>query len=353
MAQITEAEKIRIFSAGALIRDQLSTQPGVSFADAESTGNVIEAAGGAEANFAVACSKLLDGGDAVAFAGGVGSDYMGPLLKNTLLSFGVDVSYVYVRKGLMTRVARIETTASHDRHLAGFSMEDCADQYLYQSDLRTAVRQYYAGGLKFFHSGSLLLLEEPARSALWAAMAQADSHNVINSFDANIRPILWENRYAGCRDYVSAAFRCSQVGKLADDELHFLTGSYDLSVADRLCEKCGMQILAITCADQGAYVTGPWGNLYQRAAYLPGPMVDATGAGDGFYAAFIVGLLPYVVNADNPREALKKITKEQVRPILAQACAAGALVCGLPGGIPAMPTSAELDAFMSEVKWRS
>ena len=61
---------------------------------------------------------------------------------------------------------------------------------------------------------------------------------------------------------------------------------------------------------------------------------DTTGAGDGFVAGMLVGLL------ENPNDYLTKLEE-----LLCFANAVGALTTTNRGAIPALPTRAQVDAF--------
>ena len=67
-------------------------------------------------------------------------------------------------------------------------------------------------------------------------------------------------------------------------------------------------------------------------------VVDTTGCGDSFMAAFLTGLLDS--GLDMSAGSLAAIGRF--------ACAAGAITATAPGGMDAMPTRAELSAFMTE-----
>jgi fructokinase len=68
--------------------------------------------------------------------------------------------------------------------------------------------------------------------------------------------------------------------------------------------------------------------------------VDTTGAGDGFVAGLIMGLL-------NHPEAWHQ--EETLRAVCRLANAVGALTTTKRGAIPALPTKAQVDAFVKTV----
>ncbi len=74
--------------------------------------------------------------------------------------------------------------------------------------------------------------------------------------------------------------------------------------------------------------------------------VDATGAGDGFVAGLLVGLLERHL-----AEGKKLATAEEsaLEAVLTQANAVGALTVTQKGAIPALPTAAQLAQFRRQV----
>ncbi|MBN1934348.1 MAG: carbohydrate kinase, partial [Anaerolineae bacterium] len=71
-------------------------------------------------------------------------------------------------------------------------------------------------------------------------------------------------------------------------------------------------------------------------------VVETTGAGDGFMAAMIAHLLPWREKLGS----LARVERAVVEEALRYANAVGALTCTRMGAIPALPTRAEVEAFM-------
>ncbi len=88
-------------------------------------------------------------------------------------------------------------------------------------------------------------------------------------------------------------------------------------------------LVAVTLGAEGAVLLDG-GHEVARAEPPPVDAVDATGAGDAFCAALVVGLLEGRSRAE----------------ALTRACAAGALAASHPGAKPSLPTAAELEAVL-------
>ena len=87
---------------------------------------------------------------------------------------------------------------------------------------------------------------------------------------------------------------------------------------------------------------------FARGAVSPRPRRWlAAGTGACLCGMVIGGLLKYVKGSSTRRDALDKLSIEQVAEIIEHGNAIGALACTKAGAIPALPTKAELEKFLS------
>src|SRR5690606_28451394 len=130
---------------------------------------------------------------------------------------------------------------------------------------------------------------------------------------------LWESADAA-REGLFAGLDYAHIVKVSDEELEFMTGgNTPISLW-----RGDMRLIIVTHGEQGA-------TLYTRATQITVPgfsvaAVDTTGAGDGFVAGLLVGLIEHGMGED----ALPQIARF--------ACAVGALATTARGAIPALPT---------------
>jgi fructokinase len=122
----------------------------------------------------------------------------------------------------------------------------------------------------------------------------------------------------------------AQIVKVSDEELEFLTGEQNPGALWRE----GMMLIVVTHGAGGA-------TIYTRRErfFSPGfvvQAVDTTGAGDGFVAGLMHGILTY---GDDFVRHLDEIARF--------ANAVGALTTTKRGAIPALPTRAEVEAFLA------
>ncbi len=283
--------------------------------------------GGAPGNAAVGLAKL---GRPVAMLSKVGNDAFGRLLTGTIAAAGASVEAIVVSKDHLTGVAVVTLDAQGDRDFL-FYRQDCADVN-YAPD---EVREDLIRGARILHVNSLVLASPVSGSAQRHAMAVAREAGILISVDPNLRPLLWESReamIAAAREVIAAA----DILKVGEDELQIITGIADTAAALAQVWHDGLRVVAITRGAAGA-------TILTRADRVDVPgiavkVVDTTGCGDSFMAAFLTGLLDsaFDLSADN------------LAAIGRFACGAGAITARKPGGMDAMPTRAELAAFMAE-----
>ena len=282
--------------------------------------------GGAPANVAVAAARL---GQGAAFAGSVGEDLFGDFILRALEAEGVDTSAVRrCEPPTRTSLAFVEISESGDRSFTFYRSDPAADELLSPEDVSGELLD----GASFVNYGSIMLIKEPARSAVRKAAELAREAGVPTAFDVNYRAHLWEGPDAA-RGAVDPLLDLSTVVKLGDDEVAPLLGTEDLEEgADGLLER-GVRLVLISRGEEGAFYATR--DFRGEVPSFEVEVVDATGAGDAFLAATLVHLSDGPFDEDRVREATRRGT------------AAGALACTDYGAMRALPTNEELERFMA------
>jgi fructokinase len=286
--------------------------------------------GGAPANVAVAAARL---GAKSAFIGKVGDDAFGRFLADTLTQTGVNTQGIRFDPTARTTMAFI---AQPDAHTAEFVFyrNPGADMRLRPDELDQELLQQ----CRAFHFGSVSLSAEPVRQATLEAARQAKAAGALISFDVNYRPSLWFNSDEALQ-VIAAALPLANLVKVNEVELELLSGTVDL-------EKGGQKILGHG-SDLVVVTLGPNGSFFCSAQGSGGvppftvQTVDAIGCGD----AFVAGLLKQLVSGNHWRG---KLAPAQLHQVLRYANAVGALTATKQGVIPALPTAAEVAAFLQQ-----
>jgi fructokinase len=312
-----------IITLGELLIDFVPTVSGVSLIEAPAFK---KAPGGAPANVAAGLAKL---GVSCAFLGKVGDDAFGRFLKATLDEVGVDTNGLVFSEDARTALAFVSLRADGEREFM-FYRHPSADM-LYRSE-EVAVDLIRAA--KIFHLGSISLISEPSRSATLTALRTARDSGLLISYDPNLRLALWPDAEAAKTGMLSVWEQASII-KVSEEELTFLTGETDSAKAvEKLWHK-DLQLLVVTLGKDGCAYFTP---TYQgRVSGFPVKPVDTTGAGDGFVAGLLRGLLIYP-------DALAD--ENALRTVCRFANAVGALTTTQRGAIPALPTLPDVETFL-------
>jgi fructokinase len=315
-----------VVALGELLIDFVPTVSGVTLIEAPAFK---KAPGGAPANVACGLAKL---GVPAGFLGKVGDDAFGHFLAQTLEETGVDISALRYAREARTALAFVSLRADGEREFM-FYRHPSADM-LYTPDEvdLELIRQ-----AKIFHHGSISLISEPARSATLCAIQAAREAGLTISYDPNLRLNLWTSPEAA-KEGMRLAWPLAQVIKVSEVELTFLTGLEDLEAAGRSLWHPDLRLMVITLGKEGCLYLTP-----RYSGRLPGfvvEAVDTTGAGDGFVAGLLKGLLETrLLEVSEPEEA-------RLRQICRYANAVGALTTTQRGAIPALPTRERVEAFL-------
>jgi len=310
-----------VVTCGELLIDFVALRRGVRLPDAPAFRR---AAGGAPANVAVGVARL---GRRAAFLGQVGDDDFGHFLAETLCRAGVDTRGLRFSSAARTALAFVSLRADGERDFL-FYRHPSADMLWRPEDVERSV----AGATRIVHFGSVSLIDEPARSATLEAVALARAGGALVSYDPNLRLTLWPSPTAA-REGMLRGLAEADLVKLSSEELAFLTGSSDPASARQLWHD-RLRLLVVTLGAAGcAYLTRHGEGCVPG---FPVRVVDTTGAGDGFVAGLLVGLL----------EHGGEWSQETIERALRLANAVGALVCTRRGAIPALPTRQRVMQFL-------
>lgn len=309
---------------GELLIDFVPTITGTGLIDAPA---FVKAPGGAPGNVAVGLARL---GTTSAFMGKVGDDAFGHFLATTLAETGVDVGSLRFSSEAGTALAFVSLRADGEREFMFYRHPS--------ADMLFAPREVDVGAIKrakLLHFGSISLIGEPSRGATLHAVDTARAAGCLISYDPNLRLPLWPDVDAA-REGLLLGLKKAQIVKISDDETAFLTGINDLEQACQALWHDGLKLMVATRGRAGCvYFTPRFTGAVESFAV---EAVDATGAGDGFVAGLLQGLL-----ADPAAFANEARLREWCR----FANAVGALATTERGAIPALPDREKVYAFLN------
>ena len=310
---------------GELLIDFVSTTPDVTLAAAP---GFVKAPGGAPANVAVGLAKLgIDAG----FIGKVGADAFGDFLRETLAQHRVNTDSLIADATARTTLAFVATRSDGMKDIT-FYRHPGADIRLSPDELDTDAIQSAA----LFHYGSVSLSHSPSREATLEAIKAAKTGGALLSYDANLRLMLWDDADDAKR-WIWEVMPYADVVKISEEEWEFIMGDVSFATgAKRILEQQGASLVVITLGEKGCYYTN--GSAEGAVDGFAAKVVDTLGAGDAFVAAMLSQLLQH--------ENLHSLDTSQLNAIMRYANAAGALATQKVGVIPALPTAAEIEAFL-------
>lgn len=285
-------------------------------------------AGGAVANAVVAAARQ---GNKTAFIGKVGADMHGQFLRDVLAAEGVCTDGLVTAEDVFTTLAFVALTEQGERSFS-FARKPGADTWMRADE----VDERLLRRTRVFHIGSLSLTQEPARSATWHALRAAKDGGAIISYDPNYRASLWESESAAV-EQMRSLLPVVDMMKLSDEETELVTDFREPEQALAHLLRLGITCAAVTLGARGALLCLR-GHMIRIPAY-PCRVTDTTGAGDAFWGGFLSGFL----RSEKPLEAL---TPEDVHTWGRYGAATAALCIGKRGGIPAMPTLAQVEALV-------
>ncbi len=315
-------EKYDVVALGELLIDL--TQNGYS-----GQGNPLLEAnpGGAPCNVLALLTKL---GHSTAFIGKVGKDGFGDQLENALTETGISTAGLLRDDQVHTTLAVVHTLAGGDRDFS-FYRNPGADMCLHTQEInRELIRK-----ARIFHFGTLSMTDEPVRSATFAAIAEAEAHGILRSFDPNLRPPLWRTLDEAKEQVLYGMAHCD-ILKISDNEIQWLTQQEDFDAGVRWIRQRfpNIRLLLLSMGKDGS--RGYSGDAMAEVKGFSVDAIETTGAGDTFFGGILHHVLAW---------GLREYTRQELEEMLTFANAAAALVTTRKGALRVMPSLAEIQAL--------
>jgi fructokinase len=275
--------------------------------------------GGSPANIAVYVSKL-GGHSAIISKIGIGA--MGQFLKAELKRAGVMTDYLIMDHRVHTSVVFVSRTP----RTADFEAFRSGDYQLEPKEIEEGAIER----AKIVHASTFALSREPCRSAIEKAFKLAQNYGKIISLDPNYSSVIWPD-HREATEVLQHMLSYATITKPSRDDATRIFGP-DRSPEEyiELFHNMGPKIVVFTMGAEGVLFSEE-GKLTCIPA-RPVTVADATGAGDSFWAGFLVALLD-----GNSLERCVLFAREIVELKLAT-------VGPLPGSIDRQAVYARLDA---------
>lgn len=283
-------------------------------------------AGGAPCNMLAMAQTL---GTQTSFIGKVGEDQFGHFLKKTLEEKAVGTQGLILSKEAPTTLAFVHWDDAGDRSFS-FYRKGSADVML----TRKEIDMDFIASARALHFGSLSFTDEPAKSAVLAAVEHAREKGLMITYDPNYRPPLWDSEVHAVTE-MKRGLVYADVLKVSDEEARLLTGEAELEPAAKALAAFGVKLVCITLGESGSYFYHS-----QGSGTVPGfkaRVVDTTGAGDAFFGS----LVHQILQSGKPVEDL---TPGEITEFFTYSNAVASLCIEGLGGIPSLPEVSQIEA---------
>ncbi|WP_088102814.1 sugar kinase [Halalkalibacter urbisdiaboli] len=277
--------------------------------------------GGAESNVAIGLTRL---GHQVGWISKVGNDEFGTAMVSFIRGEGVDVSQVKKSESAPTGLYFKEVRHAGNVQVQYYRKGSAAST-LTIDDLDAD----YIGQAKYLHiTGITPALSDSCYETVMKAIAIAKEKGVKVVFDPNLRKKLWSEERARTVLLEIAALSDIVLPGVAEGD--FMFGEKDpLKLGEHFLE-LGAELVVLKVGAKGAYYF-----TKDEHVLVPGfiveQVIDPVGAGDGFAAGVISGLL----------EGLPLLN------CVERGNAVGAMATIVPGDFEGLPTLREIESFMN------
>lgn len=281
---------------------------------------------GAELNVATGLARL---GLRVGYISRLGQDAFGQFLRDEMAREGIDDRYVSTDSahptGFMLKTRSVDGS---DPQVEYFRRGSAAS-HLGLADLPPAANGAFPA--RHLHlTGITPALSASTRELVFALARLAREAGASISFDPNLRPRLWASQaeMVSCLNALASATGGTVLPGLSEGQL--LTGQDTAEGIADFYLRLGARQVVVKLGAQGAFFASQTGERGTVAATPVAQVVDTVGAGDGFAAGVVSGLL----------EGLP------LAAAVARGNAIGARVVQFPGDSDGLPTSEQLGRLL-------
>jgi 5-dehydro-2-deoxygluconokinase len=318
MRDLTRLSQNNFVIIGRAGMDLYPDPPGTKTEDATQFFSCL---GGSSANIGVAITKH---GGQTALVTSVADDAIGRFALNQLDHYGVDRSHVKSVGGEARNSLAVVETRVED-HQSVIYRNGAADFEMTVADVEAVDYTQYGALI----TTGTVFAAQPSRDAAFRAFDLARAAGLPLIFDVDYRPYSWPSAQDAADTYSRAAALCDII--IGNDvEFGFMAGDYDKGLAKaRELAQTTAQIVVYKMGEEGAITITSTEEF--RTGIYPVTALKPTGAGDSFMGGFIGSLA----------------AGHDLKSAVLRGSACASIVVANVGCAPAMPTTAELEDFLS------
>ena len=296
----------------------------IDFIPGSEEASYIRKAGGAPANVAIAVAK---NGLQASMCCKVGDDDFGRFLMDTLAEYNVKAACPELCSEAVTTMAFVTLQPDGERRFT-FARKPGADMLLREDE----VKEEDIADSVIVHAGSCTLSAQPVASATVRALRLGHEMGKLVSFDVNYRNVMWNDDIEGCTKAVKEILPYVDLLKISEEEVDMLGGEDALP---EVMKKCGITMIMETLGSDGAKALfdGQEIRIHGRKVKA----VDATGAGDAFWGAFLARLRILGVSKK------EDLTADIIRDAMRYGNVSGSICVQHKGAIASIPTREQIE----------
>lgn len=280
--------------------------------------------GGAESNVAIGLTRL---GSKVGWISGIHEDPLGDYLISSIRGEGVDTSRVVYKEDTENALYIKERTRPGVNYVYYYRSASAASLLAFEDlDLE------YLKQTKIIHlTGITPMLSESCLELVQKVMDFAKTNNILISFDPNLRHKLMK-KYSNAKELLLNLCLEADILLPGLDEAKFLTGLTEIEDILNYFKQHEIKHIVIKDGENGAYYLEADGTVGKVKSFNVDSVADPIGAGDGFAAGVLNGLL-------------KGFT---IREAVEQGALIGSFVVQVKGDIEGLPTFKMLEYFKNK-----
>lgn len=315
----------KLMAIGEALIDFIPQQTEVGIAE---VSGFSPAVGGAPANVCGAFAKL---GGKTEMMTQLGQDPFADKILNEFALYGIGSSYIKRTEKANTSLAFVALKKDGNREFS-FYRNPGADMLFSAEDIK---EEWFSDGYAL-HFCSVSLGDFPMKKAHEQAISYAKNAGMLISFDPNIRKALWKSEealYHAIWEFIPK----SDILKLSDEELVFITGKTDIESALEDLFVGEVKLILYTKGAEGAQAFTKKNHVTTKGNKVKA--VDTTGAGDAFIGSFLYQLFA----SDITSEQLSNVTEEQLSKWLSYSNKYCSKSVQKKGVISSYPTTKEME----------
>ncbi|WP_042222072.1 sugar kinase [Oceanobacillus manasiensis] len=277
---------------------------------------------GAETNTLIGLSRL---GHQTGWVSRLGEDELGAKILKEVRGEGVDTSLVEFDNKNSTGTFFKEIVNGSDARVYYYRKNSAASQ-MTPSFLNEA---YIAKASYLYLSGVTPAISPSCRETVFHAIELAKKNDVKVVFDPNVRRKLWSEKEA--KETLTEIIRQSDIVLPGVSEGEFLFGSRQEKEIGQACIELGAKLAVVKLGEKGAFYKAEQEEGHVEA-YPVSDVVDPIGAGDGFAAGLLSGLLDGI----------------PIKGAVERACWTGAVATMMTGDYEGLPDRKQLNEQTSQ-----